>query len=137
MTDAERIDATVPPPRANLPTGQVWLDDEGIIHSTVTVNSEVDLKEAIERVRLMGIAGRGKRRPVLVDIGRVRGMTRKARLYFSGPECNRVSSASALIVASPLGKAIGNFFIGLNRSVIPTKLFSDEATALTWLRTLL
>jgi hypothetical protein len=30
---------------------------------------------------------------------------------------------------------IGNFFINLNKPLAPTRLFTSEAAALTWLRT--
>jgi hypothetical protein len=44
-----------------------------------------------------------------------------------------VFSATALIISSPLSRAIGNFFLGLNRTSMPTRLFTSEADALAWL----
>jgi hypothetical protein len=40
----------------------------------------------------------------------------------------------ALLVGSPMSRAIGNFFIGLNKPLIPTRLFVSEPEALAWLR---
>jgi hypothetical protein len=33
-----------------------------------------------------------------------------------------------------VARAIGNFFMGLNKPLIPTRLFTSEAEALGWLR---
>jgi hypothetical protein len=121
-------------PRLELRTGQVWLDDGGIVHHRVSAHAEVDLEEAREWVRLTGVAGEGKPRPVLVDMGGTKSMTREARLYMGGAESTSIMTATALIVPSPLTRAIGTFFMGFNRTGVPTKLFADEATAVAWLR---
>lgn len=41
--------------------------------------------------------------------------------------------ALALIIDGPWSRLIGNFFIMLNRPAAPTRLFTDEASALLWL----
>jgi hypothetical protein len=45
-----------------------------------------------------------------------------------------VESAAALLIGSPLTRAIGNFFMGLNKPLIPTRLFTSETEALAWLK---
>ena len=75
----------------------------------------------------------GRRRPVLVDMTDVRSMNRDARMYYAGPETAAVECAAALLVGSPLTSVIGNFFLGLNKPLIPTRLFTREEEALTWL----
>jgi len=40
----------------------------------------------------------------------------------------------ALIVESALSRALGSFFVGLSRPVMPTKLFDSVENALEWLR---
>jgi len=61
-------------------------------------------------------------------------MDREARRYFAGEETAKVESAAALLIESPLSKAIGNFFMGLNKPIVPTRLFTSEAEALAWLK---
>jgi hypothetical protein len=61
-------------------------------------------------------------------------MDREARLFFAGEETAKVESAAALIIDSLLSRAIGNFFMGLNKPIIPTRLFTSEAEALAWLK---
>ena len=40
----------------------------------------------------------------------------------------------ALLVSSALSKAVGNFYIGLSKMHIPTRLFNDPSRAVDWLK---
>ena len=115
-------------------TQTIWLSDEGIVHAKLKPHIEVDHADAEEAVRAIGTLCNGKKRPVFVDISEIKFMSREARTYFAGPETANVKSAAALLIRSPLTKAIGNFFLGLNKPLFPTRLFISEAEALTWLR---
>lgn len=42
----------------------------------------------------------------------------------------------ALVVSNALSRALGSFFIGLNRPRVPTKLFDTMENGLQWLRTM-
>lgn len=65
-------------------------------------------------------------------------MKKEARDYYAlGGSREGMESAVALIVKSPLSRAIGNFFLGLNKTPLPTKLFTSENHAITWLKTFL
>jgi len=35
---------------------------------------------------------------------------------------------------SPLSRAVGNIFLGVNRPLVPCRLFTSEPQALAWLR---
>jgi hypothetical protein len=67
----------------------------------------------------------------------MKSMTREARVYMGSGEATSVTTGTALIVPSPLARAIGTFFMGLNKTGVPTKLFADEAAATAWLRSFL
>ena len=41
------------------------------------------------------------------------------------------------LIRSPLARAIGNFFRGLNKPLFPTRLFTSEPEAMAWLRSFL
>lgn len=115
----------------------IWRDGDGIIRAKVKPGIEIGLEDAREAVRAIAGLCEGIQRPVLVDMSALRAMDRAARLYFAGPETAQVESAAALIVSSPLARAIGNFFMGLNKPLFPTRLFTSEAEALAWLKTFL
>ena len=113
---------------------QLWLDDEGILHVVVKPGAEIHLDDAKETVAQLDRLAGGKRRPVLVDMTHLRSMDRDARLHVAGPATAKVEIAAALLVGSPLAKAVGNFFMGINKPLIPTRLFTSQEDAIAWLR---
>jgi hypothetical protein len=112
----------------------IWLEDDGIVRVKVKPNIQIALQDAQACVRAVSEVCGGKRRPALVDMRGLTAMDRDARQYFAGEETAKVESAAALVIASPLSRAIGNFFMGLNKPLIPTRLFTSEAEALAWLK---
>ncbi len=48
----------------------------------------------------------------------------------------RLIYAGALVVGNPLSRALGSFFVGLNRPRVPTKLFDTMEKGLQWLKTM-
>lgn len=114
--------------------GSIWLDSDGIVHVKFRPHVQVGLEGAREYMRAISVLCGGKVSPVLVNMTEVMSMDREARLYFAGEETAQVESAAALLIGSPLTRAIGNFFMGLNKPLIPTRLFTSEVEALAWLK---
>ena len=113
----------------------ISLGDDGILRLRMKPDVfELDLADAEEVIRAVGEVGGGVPRPALVDLRTLRSMSRDCRKYFAGPQTARVQSAAGLLVVSPIARAIGNFFMGLNKPLIPTRLFTSETEALVWLR---
>ena len=106
----------------------------GIARQEPFPESDFTLEDAREVTAAFATLGNGKPLPTLVDLRNVRWMQREARAHFSGPETAIVQSAAALIIASPLSRAIGNFFLGFNKPLFPTRLFTSETEALEWLK---
>jgi hypothetical protein len=125
------------PPEARLETDSrvIVLDKRGILHSSYKRATENTLAEAQKIVRSMALLARGKRRPVLVDFRGMQSMDREARAYFAGPATAAVISAAAILVDSSLETALGNLFILLDKSLVPTRLFTLESQAIAWLIT--
>ncbi len=57
-------------------------------------------------------------------------MARPARMEYAR---HNFLSAVALIVATPLSRMSGNFFLSVAQPDLPTRLFDDEASAVAWL----
>jgi hypothetical protein len=115
-----------------LRTGRFWKEG-GILRGRCFDAAEETLADAKEQVLHQRAMIDGKPRPFLMDIRQVRSLSRDARSYFASPEAAQVFSATALVVSSPLSRAVGNFFLGLNKPSMPTRLFTSEADALAWL----
>ena len=112
----------------------VRLRDDGILEFDYLTNRVVDLdiaRTAVGEARELVRAPT----PTLVRINLVKEVTRDARVFFAESEENRqVSSKVALLIASPLGRIIGNFFMGLNRAALPVRLFTEVDAAVAWLQ---
>ena len=39
----------------------------------------------------------------------------------------------ALVVGNPMSRMLAGFFVGLNKPTVPTRTFSDDASAVAWL----
>ncbi len=102
-------------------TAKIRLDENGILRVTCLPGATQTLAQAHENMSVEVQLSRGKRRPILVDLT-------------GGEEAAKYQSAIALLIGSPLSRVIGNFFIGFNKSPMPTKLFTSEPEALEWLK---
>jgi len=73
-------------------------------------------------------------RPLLCDLTNVVKMNQDCRKYFAGPEHAKVFTRCALIITSPISRIIGNFFLGANKPIRPTRLFTNVGEGLKWLK---
>jgi len=113
---------------------RICLGEDGIVHAVTKPGSEQTLADAREQIAAIGKIGRGKALPVLVDFKNIKSQDRGARAYFAGKEPAKVVTACAILLSSPLSRVIGNFYMGLNKPVTPTKLFTSESEAIEWLK---
>jgi hypothetical protein len=108
-----------------------------IIIARFRAGAEVTVDDARANVALCLQKNAGRRRPLLVDLREVKSQTAEARAYLAGREGIQVSQAVALLTGSPLSRVLGNFYLGLNKPSIPTRLFTSEEEARAWLRSFL
>lgn len=114
-------------------TCAIWID--GFVRARFHEGAEVTLADAQENIALTARLTGGRRLPVLVDLRPVRSQSGEARAYFAGPAATAVSVSVALIIASPLSRVLGNFYLGFNKPEVPTRLFTSLPDAEAWLRT--
>ena len=88
--------------------------------------------DAQEKVR--DLVSKAKTR-VLIDMTAVTEISKEARDYFANKRTASIQRATALLVSSPVSRTIGNFFMGLNKPISPTRLFTDPNKAIRWLHT--
>src|SRR5262249_5578342 len=96
------------------------LDDRGFVHARLDAGAVMHLGDAVEAVETTWKVAGEKRRPVLVDMTRLAGESREARLYFVSDEAVTKYSAVAILVASPVSRVIGTFFLRLSEHKVPT-----------------
>ncbi len=117
-----------------LDNGRYWLDDDGVLRCVVKpVDQTAEM--ALETMRLFAQLAGGKRRPVVIEMARVKGVPREVRAIYSGEHAARVWSACGLVVASSsIARTLGNFVLAVSRPAFPTRLFDDLEEALAWAR---
>jgi len=117
-----------------LPKTIIERDGFGIIHFNYRKDVEIELEDAeMELSNAEKLAG-GKKCLALIDLTHVKKVSKEARDLFSGEEGNRVVKRGSFCVASPVGRMIGNFFMGINKPMMPVKLFDTKDEALAWLK---
>lgn len=110
------------------------LREDNILHTECLPNTVMTLEEAKESTEISAEMVDHQPLPLLCDLTNVVKMSQDCRKHFAGPEHAETFSKCALIVTNPISKIIGNFFLGLNKPLKPTKLFTDEAAGLNWLK---
>ena len=113
-------------------TGKIWLAD-GILQVRYAHGVELGVQDARDDLEIMARLAGGQRRPALVDISRVRKVSAEARRVYAGQQLSDTLLALALIVASPVSRVIGSFYLGINRPRSETRLFGSRSEALAWL----
>lgn len=112
--------------------GCIELED-GIIIATWKV-SYIDLdiaKKAVEnRLKVFN----NKKYPGLVKIGFLKDTTKDARDFLASTKGCEGFIAGAIVVNTILENIIASLYLYLNKPVVPTKIFKDEAKAKEWLR---
>jgi len=110
----------------------IRLRDDGIVDVILKKHTDV----TVERAKAMNTAIRALHdgpAPILADI---RGMQHSGILtqrYTAGPQVAEVTRRLALLVGSPVSRMLGTAKIGLAKTPYPTRLFTDEDAAVTWL----
>jgi len=112
--------------------GPVWLEQTGIIITINNCGMQHTLENAKEQMAAFDKVYKGIPRPLIVDFTLVRSMQREARAYYSSDDNSLKIKALAIVTGSNIGRLVGNFFIGLNSSDIPTKIFSNGEEAKKW-----
>jgi hypothetical protein len=114
-----------------------FLGDDGIVRAILDEGAEETLADAKASVEAVFQVSNGTKRPLLVDLRKVKSQDRGARVYYSGPESLSSSLGIAILMGSPISRMLGNFFLGFSKPKVPLKLFTSEADAIQWLKELL
>jgi len=114
------------------PIFETTFDPRGFILSRVAPLAEIDLEQAKENTKYVRELSGDNVYPILVDIRKIRSISKEARDHFAMRGRKPGVTAIAMLVSSPLSRIIGNFFLGLNQPVVPTKMFTDRDMAEQW-----
>jgi hypothetical protein len=71
--------------------------------------------------------------PVLCDMRGIKDSDKPARDYLA-KEGSTLVKAVAVLIESPVTKIMANFYLTISRPTVPTKMFTDKAQALEFLK---
>jgi hypothetical protein len=101
----------------------------GVLEIRIKDGAEFDLANSQALIEAVREVSGGTHRPCLALLAKLKSVTRDSRHCFSGLV---EVLAIAMVVGSPISRAIGNFFIGLNRPPVPIRLLESETAAEEW-----
>lgn len=105
-----------------------------ILVGTYKKNLRIDLEVAKEIVSArQSFTGTEIFATLIISQG-VISMSRQAREYLSSPEATVGLSASAIVVDTLFSSFLGNFFLAVNKTTIPVKIFANTFDAEKWLQ---
>jgi hypothetical protein len=120
--------------QVELDQATIWIGEDGIARYVASPDAEITQGDAEETHEAVQDLYGGDSYPLLVDIRGVKSASREARKFFAGTHSSKTTRAVGLLVASPVSRMIGTFFIRLSKPYFPARLFTREAEAVAWLR---
>ena len=118
--------------------GEVRLYDNGILHQTYEEGAELIIEDSTGELEIYANEYCSEiKRPILVDINNIKTVSKESRDIYSSEETAKYLSAAALLIGNPVSRILGNFYLGINKTVVPLKMFTSAGEAFKWLKTFL
>jgi hypothetical protein len=111
-----------------------WMGEDGIARTSVKSGISITLAHALENSNVVNSLLSDKKFPILIDSRNIRSMSYEARRHFSVRDRETRTNAFGIIIGSNISRVLGNFYLGINKPVVPTKLFYNEDDAINWLK---
>ena len=114
------------------PTCDFAFDGE-TMRATFRQGVHVKGADAREHIALMRELLHGRAVPVLIDMHEIASQDREARAVDAGEDAVAFTARCAIVISSPVARVIGSFFLGFNKPLYPTRLFTSREEAERWL----
>jgi hypothetical protein len=124
---------TVPDHAVETESGYFWLKNS-IVHVCNKSTNVLTLEQALSNIEWTRKIAAGISRPVVIEMTDIKSMERAAREAYAAAETPEYVIAVALVTRTALSRVTGNFFIGFNHAMVPTRLFNNYSSALAWLQ---
>ena len=115
-------------------TAVIELTGDGVITVRVRPGERQSVADAKDNLDAALELRNGQRRPILIDIRDAVPLDAEVRRFYSGQVLVGFSAMALLVKANPLGRMIGNIYLRIANTGIPTRLFTQEPKAIEWLR---
>ena len=112
----------------------VTMITETIFRLKMAEGMEMELEDVIQVRSTFLNYSKGKKFMVLFDANNFFSISPEARELIASEEYTRDRVATAFVTDQLSGRLLCNFFIKYNRPATPTKVFTDESSAYSWLQ---
>ena len=106
---------------------------DGIVVQTPIEGTTQTLDDAKENVTTFQMLTEGRQTPLHVDGRPSYRQKPGVREYYASPAAAKNLAAMALLIGSSSGRFLFNLFLALSRPSTPTRVFTSEQEAITWL----
>lgn len=113
------------------------LRSDGILHSHTSSSLEFNVESLKRLNQVMGRMLNYHKTPLLITLDEFAIPPVETREFWAKKESCPYASADAYVATNFGHKFIGNFYLKFNKPGRPTKIFSNEADAIKWLKTFL
>lgn len=118
----------------DLKHSQIQLTKDEIVIIRCKDDHQYEINEVQELITATGVLTKGKKLPTLTIPGKYTQATKEALDFIFSPGATIFASYDAFIAQSLSQKIIGNFYLNVKKPDIPTRLFSNEKSAIQWLK---
>lgn len=108
--------------------------EEGFLYTWVKPGSEINADDARQNTEAVLELSEGRNYPILVDLREIKSISKDARDHFAMRGRKPNVTAIAMLVSSPVSSIVGNFFLGLNKPTVPTRMFTSMKAAESWIK---
>lgn len=112
---------------------KVQLYEPALVRIEIFSGTVIGLKESKSMNDAIGALSEGKESLVLIVADEFAQFDRDSSDFSASEEGQRYTIADALVVKSLSQKILANFYLKFNKPAKPTRIFTNEEEAITWL----
>jgi hypothetical protein len=111
-----------------------FLLEPGIIENSINPGVHLEVNDMLAIKKSNQAISEGAPYSVLVTSGHLSSISNEARTLTASNEFAEGTVAKALLINSIGHRIVGNFYLTVNKPVLPTQIFTEREKALDWLR---
>ena len=111
---------------------EIWFEN-GLVHEIFKPGCVLTMYAAKVIVRDRLYVSGQKISPIFIDLRNMVTADNASRAFLATRESQEYLSAGALLISNEIQRLLMNLWLKINKPLIPTKGFTDETKALTWL----
>ena len=113
---------------------RVRLLEPGIVESCVNEGAAIDVEDIWEIRRANEFFCPGRKYAILVAPDNFNSITEEARALTASESFSHHTCGKALMVHNTATRLVAEFYLRINKPIMPTRVFTDRNKAIRWLK---